>query len=76
MPVGVMGASEPHGRKREADAIAELPAGPRAGTSSSLVLRGEPGIGKTALLDHAAAAAGDMRLVRGPGAEIPDTTCQ
>ncbi|WP_204037049.1 AAA family ATPase [Micromonospora qiuiae] len=65
-----MGAGELHGRKPEQDAIAELLAGARAGTSSSLVLRGEPGIGKTALLDHAAAAAGDMRLVRGTGVEF------
>ncbi|MCZ2526244.1 helix-turn-helix transcriptional regulator [Streptomyces sp. HB2AG] len=65
-----MCAGELHGRKPEEDSIAELLAGARAGTSSSLVLRGEPGIGKTALLDHAAAAAGDMRLVRGAGAEF------
>ncbi|MGN9846822.1 AAA family ATPase [Nonomuraea sp. H19] len=65
-----MGAGELYGRKPEADTIAELLAGARAGTSSSLVLRGEPGIGKTALLDHAAAAAGDMRLVRGTGVEF------
>ncbi|GAA4078245.1 helix-turn-helix transcriptional regulator [Actinomadura miaoliensis] len=64
-----MGAGELHGRKAEQDAIAELLAGARAGTSSSLVLRGDPGIGKTALLDHAAAAAGDMRLLRGTGVE-------
>ncbi|MEV5767464.1 AAA family ATPase [Micromonospora sp. NPDC052213] len=64
-----MGAGELHGRKPEQDVIAELVTGARAGASSSLVLRGEPGIGKTALLDHAAAAAGDMRLVRGAGVE-------
>nr|WP_240487297.1 ATP-binding protein [Actinomadura flavalba] len=46
-------------------------AGARAGSSSSLVLRGDPGIGETALLDHAAAAigAGDMRLLRATGVE-------
>ncbi|SEG89044.1 regulatory protein, luxR family [Nonomuraea solani] len=65
-----MGAGELYGRKAEADAIAELLARARAGASSSLVLRGEPGIGKTALLDHAAALAGDMRLVRGTGVEF------
>ncbi|MEV4375856.1 LuxR family transcriptional regulator [Streptosporangium sp. NPDC049644] len=65
-----MGAGKLHGRESEEDAIAELLAGARAGTSSSLVLRGEPGIGKTALLDHAAATAGDMRLVRGTGVEF------
>ncbi|GGS51071.1 transcriptional regulator [Planobispora rosea] len=58
------------GREPEQDMIAELLAGARAGVSSSLVLRGEPGIGKTALLDHAAAAAGDLRLLRGTGIEF------
>ncbi|WP_106401197.1 AAA family ATPase [Actinocorallia populi] len=65
-----MGAGELYGRETEEDVIAALLAGARAGASSSLVLRGEPGIGKTALLDHAAAAAGDMRLVRGTGVEF------
>jgi len=65
-----MGVRELHGRKLEENAIAELLVGARAGTSSSLVLRGEPGIGKTALLDQAAAAAWDMRLVRGAGGEF------
>ncbi|MFC6575785.1 AAA family ATPase [Planomonospora parontospora] len=59
-----------HGREPEEAAIAGLLAGARAGASSSLVLRGEPGIGKTALLDHAAAAAGGMRLLRGTGIEF------
>ena len=70
MPKWDHGRGGAAGRKPEEDAIAELLAGAPAGTSSSLVLRGEPGIGKTALLDHAAAAAGDMRLVRGTGVEF------
>ncbi|MEO3784137.1 AAA family ATPase [Actinocorallia sp. B10E7] len=65
-----MGEGELYGRKPEEDAIGELLAGARAGTSSSLVLRGEPGIGKTALLDHAAASAEGLRLVRGTGVEF------
>ncbi|WP_344862769.1 ATP-binding protein, partial [Planomonospora alba] len=64
-----MDAGELYGRKPEQDALAGLLAGARAGTSASLVLRGEPGIGKTALLDHAAAEAGDLRLLRGTGIE-------
>ncbi|MFB4315203.1 AAA family ATPase [Actinomadura sp. 21ATH] len=64
-----MDAGGLYGRKAEEDAIAELLEGARSGASGSLVLRGEPGIGKTALLDHAAAAAGDMRLLRGTGVE-------
>lgn len=41
----------------------------RRGVSGSLVLRGEPGIGKTALLDFAAARAEGMRILRCAGVE-------
>ncbi|NUW32423.1 AAA family ATPase [Nonomuraea sp. SMC257] len=57
------------GREAEAGAIAALLAGARRGESALLVLRGEPGIGKTALLDQAVAAAGELRLLRGTGVE-------
>ncbi|KAB1916423.1 helix-turn-helix transcriptional regulator [Micromonospora sp. AMSO31t] len=43
-----------HGRGAEQDRIAALVAGARTGRSAALVLRGGPGIGKTALLDWAA----------------------
>ncbi len=58
------------GRDAEVAAVAGLLEGARRGESAVLVLRGEPGIGKTALLDHAAGAAGDMRTVRGTGVEF------
>ena len=45
------------GRTAEQAVIGQLIAAARAGRSGALVLRGEPGIGKTALLDYAAAAA-------------------
>ncbi|MBE1583771.1 helix-turn-helix transcriptional regulator [Nonomuraea angiospora] len=58
------------GRIKEQAAIDGLLATARAGKSGSLVLRGEAGIGKSALLDYAAEAAGEeMRVLRGAGFE-------
>ncbi|AYF78647.1 helix-turn-helix transcriptional regulator [Nocardia yunnanensis] len=65
-----MGEQPPlRGREQEQRTLAALIAGARAGDSGVLVLRGEPGIGKTALLDHAAAGADGLRLLRGTGIE-------
>ena len=36
----------------------------RAGMSGALVLRGEPGVGKSALLDYAVESAADLQIVR------------
>jgi DNA-binding CsgD family transcriptional regulator len=47
----------------------ELLAGARADESGSLIVRGEPGIGKSALLDYAAARANEMQLLRTAGVE-------
>ncbi|KUJ35804.1 hypothetical protein ADL25_35485 [Streptomyces sp. NRRL F-5122] len=41
----------------------------RAGRGSALVVRGEPGIGKSALLDHMTAAAVGFQVVRAGGVE-------
>ncbi len=57
------------GRDRECARIDELLAGALAGESGSLVVRGEPGIGKTALLDYAAARAVGMELLTTAGVE-------
>jgi GTPase SAR1 family protein len=42
----------------------------RAGHGCSVVLRGEPGIGKTALLDHLAENADGCTVVRATGVEF------
>jgi DNA-binding CsgD family transcriptional regulator len=47
-----------HGRATERSVIDRLLADARAGRSGALVVRGGPGVGKTVLLDYAAAAAG------------------
>jgi DNA-binding CsgD family transcriptional regulator len=59
-----------HGRDDEAAAVGALLHGAREGRSGVLVLRGDAGIGKTALLEHAVAAADGMRVVRGAGVEF------
>jgi DNA-binding CsgD family transcriptional regulator len=59
-------------REAECGRIDELLAGASSGTSGALVLMGEPGIGKTALLDYAVGARGDMRVavVQGVPTEV------
>src|SRR5580692_9747099 len=57
------------GRGRERGALDQLVAGVRAGQSRVLVLRGEAGIGKTALLEHLSAAAEGCRIARIAGVE-------
>jgi len=57
------------GRAKEAYALECVLAEIRAGLSGMLVLRGEAGIGKTALLDWAVGQAGDMQVARVTGVE-------
>src|SRR5580658_8135325 len=57
------------GRRRECAVLDGLIAAVRAGESRTLVVRGEPGVGKTALLDYLAGAASDLRVVRAAGVE-------
>ena len=56
-------------REQECRELERLLAGVRTGLSGVLVLRGEPGIGKTALLEHAVQSAGDMQVTRVAGVE-------
>jgi class 3 adenylate cyclase/tetratricopeptide (TPR) repeat protein len=58
------------GRRQELFAIDQALAAARLGRSSRLVIRGEPGIGKTALLEYAAGQAGSMNLLSARGVEF------
>ncbi|MGW5667068.1 helix-turn-helix transcriptional regulator [Micromonospora sp. NPDC003776] len=62
-----------HGRAGEQAEIERLLADARAGRSGTLVIRGPAGIGKSALLDHAAERAAGMRVLRGVGVESEAT---
>jgi DNA-binding CsgD family transcriptional regulator len=55
------------GRRRERDVLDQLAGAVRAGESRALVVVGEPGAGKTALLDYLAAQASGGRIVRAAG---------
>ena len=57
------------GRRQQCTALDGLLAEVRAGRSRVLVIRGEAGIGKTALLDYAAETAPDFRVARAEGVE-------
>ncbi|WP_063898560.1 helix-turn-helix transcriptional regulator [Streptomyces sp. IMTB 1903] len=57
------------GRRSEQALLQELLDGARAGMSGALVLRGDAGLGKTALLDHAVASATGMRVSQVAGIE-------
>jgi DNA-binding CsgD family transcriptional regulator/tetratricopeptide (TPR) repeat protein len=65
------GQSKPelHGRGPECARLADLIATARSGTGQAMVLRGEAGVGKTALLDCATAAATDFRTVQVSGVQ-------
>ena len=57
------------GRESECARLDELLDRARMGRSGALVIRGEAGIGKTALLDYTATRAKDMTVVRAVGVE-------
>ena len=58
-------------RRRECDALDRLIAAIRAGESRALVVRGDPGVGKTALVDHLAgrASGAGLRVARAVGVQ-------
>ncbi len=57
------------GREREQRDLERVLQRARSGESATLALVGEPGIGKTALLDHAAGQVDGMQLLRARGVE-------
>lgn len=57
------------GRDSERQVIERLVAGARIGQGGVLVITGEPGVGKSTLLDHAAGCATAMGLLRAAGSE-------
>jgi DNA-binding CsgD family transcriptional regulator len=57
------------GRRTELETIEQVVEAARSGTSGVLLLRGVAGVGKTALLEHAAEAARDARVLRAEGVE-------
>ncbi|MFF0249612.1 AAA family ATPase [Streptosporangium sandarakinum] len=58
-----------YGRSAEISALDEVIARARDGSGGAVVLRGEAGAGKTALLDAAATRGGAMRVLRTTGVE-------
>src|SRR5436305_8027681 len=73
VPSGRMPASDAGvvllGRRAERDTLDRLLAHVRAGKSQTLVVRGEPGVGKSALLDYLVERASDCTIARAAGQE-------
>src|SRR6516164_8389563 len=71
--MGMRARSEPTlslvDRQRERAALDGFLGDLRSGRGRALVVRGEAGVGKSALLEYAAGAAADMRVVRAAGVE-------
>jgi DNA-binding CsgD family transcriptional regulator len=58
-----------HGRRTECEMLGRLLEAVRGGQSRVLVITGEPGVGKTALLESATGTASDFRVLRTGGVE-------
>ena len=56
-------------RASECRVLDALLDGARAGRSGALVVRGEAGVGKSALLEYAVESASDLNVVRALGVE-------
>ena len=66
---GPVGRTGLRGRGGECARLEDLVSAIRRGESRTLVLRGEAGIGKTALLDYLIASASDLTVVRAVGVQ-------
>jgi uncharacterized cupredoxin-like copper-binding protein len=64
-----MGSGSVRGRRTECALLDGVVSAIRAGESRTLVLHGEAGIGKTALLNYLLESAAGMRLFRAAGVE-------
>ncbi|WP_323742633.1 AAA family ATPase [Nocardioides islandensis] len=58
------------GREPERQLLGALVEGAREGSAGTLVVRGEPGVGKSALLDELVAGAADATVLRTQGLEV------
>ena len=65
----VRGPGGLYGRGSECALLDDVVAALRAGESRTLLIHGEAGIGKTALLNYAVASAADMRVLHAAGVE-------
>src|ERR687893_914817 len=68
-PRGPVGRTALRGRSSECALLDDVVSAVRRGESRSLVLRGEAGIGKTALLEYLIASASDLTVVRAAGVQ-------
>src|SRR3954469_7500523 len=68
LPAGITG-ERLLGREREREVLDRLLEAARGGHGGVLVVDGEPGVGKTALLEHAVEAAREFRVLRTAGVE-------
>ena len=66
---GVPARTSLWGRGQECAVLDELVSSVRRGESRSLVLRGDAGVGKTALLEHLVESASDLKVARATGVE-------
>ncbi len=65
----VHGPTDLFGRRSECSLLDDVVAALRAGESRTLLIHGEAGVGKTALLNYVETAAADLRLLRAAGVE-------